>query len=119
MGRLSIRSLSVPRIWTRREKSAPSAGSVSTLSARSSTKPATAARAAATTFISYGISRRLGGTRCRMMCAEDDLRRRPAGCDRFFLQPDCQGPACVLNGECDMINYYNGFPMREIQCRDL
>src|SRR5271165_7490703 len=56
MGRLSIRSLSTSRISRRRQKSAPLAGSAFISSARSSTRLATAARAAATAFIWCGES---------------------------------------------------------------
>src|SRR5277367_5303066 len=52
----SIRSLSAGRIWKTPLKSAASAGSASISSARSSIRPATAARATATTSIWYGAS---------------------------------------------------------------
>src|SRR5438067_11377501 len=54
MGCRSIHSLSAGRIWRTRQKSAALAGSASILSARSSTRPATAERATATTSIWCG-----------------------------------------------------------------
>src|SRR6516162_11090862 len=85
MDRLSIRSLSARRIWMQREKSAPSAVSVSTFSARSSTKPATAARVAAITFDWYVISRRLCGPVLNELSRFSIPRGRFSGAAAIFL----------------------------------